>query len=263
LWVKEWSDSGYDPTSEAAEAIRAIGTNGLPFLIGWITREESPLRRKLFGNKLIPDKFNPLHRDFSRMLWAGEAINLLGSNAQAAFPTLTNLATNKSHALPAGIALAGMGSNGIAVLTKLATNQDGQIRLYAAEALADARTDFEVVIPALIEAVKMGGQQRWDSVARGAAGTSLVSLHKKPELVAPALASFLTNKDPLMRSWGATLLGTMGAGAKVAFPQLRSAQKDSDPAVRQSAQDALKEIESDSSEREEDSRKVESGKDRF
>jgi hypothetical protein len=243
-WLTEWSGSYFDRTNAAAGAIRSIGTNGLPLLLSWVSKDESPMQKKVFrsASRFIPDSLNPISRYEWRPLIAAKALNLLGSQAMPAFPVLTNLMTKREHQLEAATALVGMGSDGIAVLTKAVTNGDVLLRLFTAMALEDAQSDFDKVIPALIESAKLGGKKPEDYMARRAAGTTLVKLHKEPNLVVPAFASFLTNQDEHIRYLGASLLVDFGAEARIAIPLLRQAETNSDPNVREAATNVIKEI---------------------
>ena len=208
----------------------------------------SPLEKKVFlpASRFIPDSLNPFSRHISRDLAAAEALNLLGPEARPAFPTLTNLMTKRTHVIPAGIALAGMGSDGIAVLTEAVTNSDPNLRLNAATALGEARSDFDKVIPALIESAQLGGHQPLeDNLARSAAADTLVALHKEPNLVVPMFAGFLTKQDEYIRNLGVkNVLVGFGADARIAIPQLLQAETNSDPNVRESATNVIKEINS-------------------
>ncbi len=243
-WLDEWRNASNDRTNPATIAIRAIGRNGVPILLARLAKDESPDQLKFwrFAGRVVPDELNPLDRDITRAVTAAEAINLLGVEAKSAFPTLTNLLSSRPHRLTAAIGLAGMGHEGIAVLLQALTNQDWILRHSAATALGEAGSDFDKVVPALIEMVKIGGTTKQASLLRGAAGYALVQLHKEPELVVPVFSEFLTNPDAGMRGFGASLLGGFGAEAKAAVPLLLKARTDVDPDVRESAERALKEI---------------------
>jgi HEAT repeat protein len=166
----------------------------------------------------------------------------LGVEARSAFPKLTNLFSREVQSLTAAIGLAGLGDEGVAVLLQALTNQDWNLRYTAAWALGEAGSDLDKVIPALLEATKIKCSTKVDSLVRGAAGHSLVRLHKKPEMVVPAFSEFLTSPDAETRRFGASLLDSFGADAKAAVPLLLKARTDVDADVREYAEDALKKI---------------------
>lgn len=246
-WLEEWGESYNDRTNPATIAIRAIGSNGVPILLARLAKEQSPDERKFWAvvGKALPESWNPLDRDTYRAVTAAEAINLLGADARSAFPTLTNFLTNmtnKSHRITAAIGLAGMGHEGVAVLLQALTNQDFMLRYSAANALQEAGSDFDQVVPALLEVVKIGGSKKENLLLRGAAAVALVRLHKQPDLVVPVFSEFLTSPDAGERSWGATLLKGFGPDAKAAVPLLLKLRTDEDADVREKAEKALKEI---------------------
>lgn len=240
-WLEEWSHSDYDRTDPAAAAIKAIGTNGLPLLLNRLSQEESPMRNLLRAAcRSIRIK---LSGPISRQLGAAEAINLLGADASAALPVLTNLMSNRRYQMQATIALAGIGHDGVAVLIQTLTNRDWSLREVAAGALAEARSDFDEVIPALIETIKAGVHDEHDDLIRGAAGDALVRLQKKPEIVVPALSQLLVSSpESDTREFAARLLGGFGSDAKTAVPLLLQALTDKDKDVRDGARQALNNI---------------------
>lgn len=244
FWLEEWGKSYNNRTNPATIAIRAIGSNGVPILLARLSEDESPGKLGFwqFVGKVVPEELNPINQDITRAVTAAEAINLLGVEAKSAFPTLTNLFTIRSHRLTAAIGLAGMGHEGIAVLLEALTNQDWAIRHNAAHALGEAGSDYDKVVPALIKMVKIEGNTQIDSLLRGAAGSSLVQLHKEPELVVPVFSEFLASPDANMRCFGASLLGGLGPDAKAAVPLLLKAHSDEDASVREMAEIAFKDI---------------------
>jgi HEAT repeat protein len=122
------------------------------------------------------------------------------------------------------------------------TNQDFVHRHSAAHALSEAGSDFDKVVPALIEVVKIGGTNDVDRLMRGAAANALVELRKEPELVVPVFSEFLTSPDVNKRLLGAIDLGGLGADAKAAIPLLLKLRTDADPDVREYAARALRKI---------------------
>jgi HEAT repeat protein len=242
-WLDEWGQAYNDRTNHATIAIRAIGSNALPILLSRLSKEEPREERNLWRvvDQVLPN-LDPMNREINRAVTAAEAINLLGVEAKPAFPTLTNLFSSRSHCLTAAIGLAGIGHEGVAVLLEALTNQDWVHRHSAATALGEARSDFDKVIPVLLEVVKIQGHKKEGYLVRGAAGSALVQLHQEPHLVVPVFSEFLTNPDANMRCFGASLLAGFGADAKAAVPLLLKERTDADLDVRESAERALKEI---------------------
>ncbi|HEY3856874.1 MAG TPA: HEAT repeat domain-containing protein [Verrucomicrobiae bacterium] len=243
-WLREWSASYYDRSNSAAVAIREIGSNGIPILLAQMTQKQSPNQRKLwrFIGKFAPDALNPIYRISARSVAAAEAINLLGPEAKTAFPTLTNLMFVHAHCITASIALAGIGSDGVTVLLQALTNQDWVFRHASANALGQARSDYDRIVPALLETAQNGGRNQQDQLVRGAAAYSLVQLHTNSNVIVPVFCQFPTNSDAGTRMWGASLLGEFGADAKAAIPLLAKSLSDTNADVRKAAEQSLKEI---------------------
>src|ERR1035438_3913860 len=168
-WLDAWSESSNNRTNHATIAIRAIGSNGVPILLARLSDEESPDTRKFWriATKVVPRDWDPIDGRITGVVTAAEAINLLGTEAKSAFPTLTNLLSKRTHCLPAAIALAGIGYEGVAVLMQALTNQDWGVRHSAAFALEEAGSDLDKVVPALIEVAKIGGSNELDCLLRG------------------------------------------------------------------------------------------------
>lgn len=245
-WLDEWGQAYNARTNPATIAIRAIGSNGLPLLLARVAKDQSPAQRDFWriAEKVFPRgrEWNPTNIEIPRAVTAAEAINLLGVDAKPAFPKLTNLFSTGPHCLAAGIALAGIGHDGVAVLLHALNDQDWVRRYCAATALGEARSDLGEVVLALLELVKAEGQKNEDYLVRGAAGSALVRLHQEPDMVVRVFSELLTNSDDNMRIFGASLLAGLGADAKAAVPLLLKERNDTNTDVRESAERALRKI---------------------
>jgi HEAT repeat protein len=243
-WLDEWGHASNNRTNHAAIAIRAIGSNGVPFLLARISRNESTNEIIFwrFAEKFVPDAWNPLYRDTPRELTAAEAINLLGVEAKSAFPTLTNLFSHKINLVATSVGLAGLGHEGVTVLLEALTNKDWLVRNFAASALGEANSDLDKVIPALIEITRMKCTKQEDYLVVDGAGIGLMQLQKQSETVVPALAQLISSPDNTTRLLAAAFLRGFGTDAKAAVPVLLKARTDVNAGVRDAAENALKEI---------------------
>jgi hypothetical protein len=107
---------GIFPHAERGEAVRQIGTNGLPFLVRWIECGNAPRRTKIDAAITKANgslgaawaKFRS--RKLTRANDAVWAFSVLGNDARPAIPELIKLAhnTNRSVALSALLALDGV-----------------------------------------------------------------------------------------------------------------------------------------------------------
>jgi HEAT repeat protein len=244
-WLDEWGRAYNDPTNEAATAIRAMGSNAVPILLARLSEDEGPKHRKFWRavQKFIPDDWNPLYRNITGQVTAAQAINLLGTNAQSTFPTLTNLFWGKRQPVTAAIALAGLGHNGVAVLLQALTNQDWVLRLHATDGLAGARSDMDQVIPALVKSAGIKCSKQEDYLLRDAAGLALVQLSVvKRQRVVQAFSELLASPDPETRGFAASRLVYFRYETNTSVPLLLKACHDSDSKVRDAAKNTLRSI---------------------
>jgi HEAT repeat protein len=84
--------------------------------------------------------------------------------------------------------------------------------------------------------------QTGDGVGRLRAIKALSTRGKEVEVVVPALAKALTDKDPFVRRDAAMALGRIGPEARTALPFLQATRKDQNARVRRAASNALKQI---------------------
>jgi hypothetical protein len=208
--------------TEAADAIRAIGTNALPFLVEDIHSHplEQALRFKLFrllhmdgfgigfGRKTY---FSSDVTSEDRIRWrAAQGLAALGPLAKPAIPELTRLLfTNYFHSSikEAAYALAAIGPDGIAVLTN-APGRDEWSGMCAIWALGQHPTVGTNVIPFLINATTSSSE----GTACGAIQV-LGLFHTDAEQVVPALKNALTNSRAAVRNDATNALAKFGSEA--------------------------------------------------
>jgi hypothetical protein len=239
---------------EAAEAVRAIGTNALPLLMEDIHARPSgnSLRFKLrtgldqvlkrgsrpwwFLRDLIGEETQE-----DRVRWrAAQGLAALGPMASPAVPELKRLLfTNYWHSSikEAAYALATIGSEGIAILTNAVQPQEEWSGMCAIWALGQHPEAGTNVIPFLIGATS--------STSEGTACGAIQVLglfHTDAEHVIPALTNALGSANPSVRRDAARALGQFRSPAASAAPLLRVLTND--PAVKANALEALRKIQS-------------------
>jgi hypothetical protein len=142
---------------KADEALRGIGTHGIPTLLRMIRAKDSPLKLKLV--KLASkQRFIPIrHRYAFRLNEEAEyAFQLLGTNAAGAVPSLIKVYqanVSDSSRRCAAEALGHIGPAAAAAVPILLTNfthADPQVRFEAVSAMLHIRAEPELVVPALI-----------------------------------------------------------------------------------------------------------------
>ena len=233
------------------DAVRAIGTNALPYLLHAITYEPSPVRRKLVAAEIRFPKtarfLHPLQRivDGSggmRAIEAGFGFEVLGAEAAAAVAELSGLAngTNSVIANRAMGALANIGEPGIPSLVAILTNTNHAYRGSAAYYVGRLRRlgpGAKPAVPALLQCV--GGRDR---VLAEASLESLGTLALEPAVCVPVLTNQLQNADFSLRITAVRSLGMFRGQAHPAVPALEALLSDSNLIIREEATNALHSI---------------------
>jgi HEAT repeat protein len=240
-WLDEWARAYDDPRNEAATAIRGIGSNAVPILLARLSHHQPPRHQAFWRSirRFIPDQWNPIYRQITDQVTAANALNLLGTNAQSAFPSLTNLFWSKREAVTAAIALAGMGSQGVSELLSAMTNKEWTLRLYAIGGLGNARFDFDRVVPALIEIVKVKETNQEERLLHDSARIALDRVSGSGAQVAPAVSELLKSADPEIRRDGVMILGNLMCEAKTAETLLAQMRSDTNSEVREAVENAF------------------------
>lgn len=204
---------------EAAEAIRAIGTNALPLLMDDIRAHPSEKDVWIQLNRKL-DRFTMNHfgrRSFGladvtsedRIRWrAAQGLSALGPLAKPAVPELTRLLfTNYFHSSikEAAYALAGISPDGIAVLTNSLQPTNEWSGMCAIWALGQHPAAGTNVIPFLISATTSSSE----GTACGAIQV-LGLFHVDPEHVIPALTNALSSSNATVRGDAARSLAEFG-----------------------------------------------------
>jgi hypothetical protein len=208
---------------EAADAIRAIGTNALPFLLEDIHAHpsEQALRFKLLGKLHMADLWIGFGRKTyfaadvtseDRIRWrAAQGLAALGPLAKPAIPELTRLLfTNYFHSSikDSAYALAGIGADGIAVLTNSIQPTNEWSGMCAIWALGQHPTAGTNVIPFLINATTSSSE----GTACGAIQV-LGLFHVDGEHVIPALKNALNSSNAAVRHDATNALAEFGPEA--------------------------------------------------
>lgn len=191
VWLRSYASSSlHSPEWNAADnAVRHIGTNGIPLLIGMIGRTDSAFKvrlvalvqkQRLFKIHLVPA--------VEQNLEASRAFIALGGLGGDAVPGLMavyqqDITTNSHCAIEDALAWIGPAAKpAIPMLLRVTTNANPKLRANALWALGE--------------------------------------IHAEPELCVPALIHALADADDWARLSAAHALGMFGADAKSAVPSL-------------------------------------------
>jgi hypothetical protein len=201
---------------EAKAAIRRIGTNSLPILLGLLRAKDSPIKARLRNH--LP---RPWHQRLGLVERAPDA-RRVGCHAFAA------LATNASAALPELVEIA-----------RHHPDADGRFRALFAMQYLEATA--ESAIPFLIQCLTNGVSE-----VRAGAASSLGSIQCQPEVVVPALIQHFQMANASLgqaeRFVVVFALGQFGTNARSAVPLIRPLLNDPVFFVRLSATQALQQI---------------------
>ena len=159
--LSEWVDryarqfGSFPGDPEPGDAIRHIGTNGLPSLLTQLFYKKPALKTKMcyFVNRII-EPINPAwqisdgERD-GRVKTAYMALIELGPAAKGAIPALIHAGNDPQRAIWAGGVLTSLGEEAVPQLIACLTNQDEKLRLFATVQLVDIGTDSRPAVAAL------------------------------------------------------------------------------------------------------------------
>lgn len=239
-WLVEF-DHGQGSTNYAAaqEAIRAMGTNCLPFLIGYLRSKDPPFNRHWVRLKA---RLNLLRKGGEYALFwhyrAATACGELGQDGAPAFPAMMEASKDADHQV--ALALSRMLPRSAPVLTNLLATGTVAARASAAYALTTAYSHPEIeemARTALLRALEDN-----DPGPRASAASAFAFWNKRLDVVVPALARALSDPNPSVRGNAATSLGNYGSAAKPAVPELLKLLQDANDYPRKRAMEMLLKI---------------------
>lgn len=227
---------------KAKEAVLAMGTNAIPYLLEEI--------RVLCGTVNKQGGYSDTAWETSHRLEnARYALKILGPVAKPAVPTLAGWIREGDTAF---IVCAADTLNSIdpevaaETLTQALSNRDYFIRWMAADYLWAVRSNAEMAVPLLLQCLNDKSSDTNNPLfhVREASARVLGGIGKDSEIVVPALIQTLQHDEyPSVRQCAARALGDFHTNAVLAVPDLYQAStNDADPVVRLAAVEALKRI---------------------
>ena len=245
--LREWLvgfDHGYGSTSYsgAQEAIQAMGTNSLPFLIGYLRSKDPPFNRQRVSLK-IRMKMSLREGGEYAVFWrrrAALACGTLGQAGAPAFPAMIEAANDRGAASDVAVALSWMLPKSAPVLTNLLATGSVTARCRAADALVTAYSHPEIEEMARMALLR--ALEDSDPGPRGSAALAFAFWNKRLDVVVPALARALSDPDPSVRGNAASSLGNFGNAARPVVPQLLKLLQDTNDYPRKRAMEMLLKI---------------------
>ena len=244
FWLEE---IGYNQPEtsrdEARKAIRAIGTNAIPWLIADLRLDEPRWKRifKEWATKQPIVKVTYRTPD-ARGFEAAWGFHALGAAGSPAIPELVKLLDQNPGHVPA--ALSWIGVDAVPALVAALTHTNRHVRANAGGALANAVSAGGIPRTAAAAAVPIWLEQLKDSDAnlRYYAAWGLGTIGQQASICVPALIQALDDPVPAVQSASAKSLQDFGPAAVDAVPALTSLFSSPDASVRQAVAGALSAI---------------------
>lgn len=228
-WINPAPANPPDPV--AAEAIRNMGTNIIPFLMTDIKQTDGLIGR-IIG--WTTDLSNPLEKT----RWqAARAFAILGPQAKDAVPQLASLLNDSATSeigKDVAYALAGIGA--ISILTN-SMKTNAWTEYAVAWALGQFPANAQSAVPSLLDCL-----QNTNSWGRTYTLWSLQQIVQKPEEIFPILTNALGDPDFQVRITAACSLTNLGETARPAVPLLLNLLSNGTLYERQHMEIALKKI---------------------
>ncbi len=230
-WLEELRRSWPDPSSEqSAQAIRAIGTDALPYLMAGLKARDSMLKLNLAGSQRDQNGIELQVRMVERQRDSAlKGFFVLGPAAKPAILELGRLlGEERSLALNALIALVNIGKDSMAVLADACGHTNQDIRVAAAVTLSQLASGRALYTSTEFQDDLMA------SVRHFALGCAREDI--------PGLIPELSDPRPAVRRATAEALEIYFGVAESAMPALTKLLKDPDESVSEAAVKALKAI---------------------
>jgi len=248
-WMAVFADELNGSTSgPGAHALATIGTNAIPYLLKWM-RYTPSWRDDLMEayQHRIPRSLTPAifeHPAMLRCLCAPEVFAILGPEAKAAIPNLTELMNtpesdtySEFHSRQASLALSHLGPEAFAPMFAAITNHQGEIRRDIILNLRFLGTNARPAIPLLADYA----QSKDIGLAKAAIQT-LGALRQDPDSVVPVLNRCISDSRTLVKKAAIQALGMFGPRARQAGSSLLIFLDDHNPGLTEAATNALNAI---------------------
>lgn len=251
--LSEWvvtraTAQSYSERTQAKEAIKAIGTNALPYLVKWTAFDPGRLRRKIWEHELaIPDWVwnlpvigKVLDGGQDRAWLSQYAFETLGDDAATAIPRLNDIALapgNPEANQRALMSLMYVGPKATPVLTNLLakTNLAGDPMLPAV--LKGWGPNAAPLIPVLLQNLASSNNNVVISSIR-----TLGALRINPHRTIPALVTTTSHPLDSIRFAAVTALSNFGPEASNSVPALNKLLSDPNEHVRTNAAATINQI---------------------
>jgi hypothetical protein len=252
--LSDWLAVQNERPTEVSDAVRAIGTNGVPILIRWVEYQTPPWRYRLARMYFKVSRFmysdslvNILVNGKAKMRSYNSlfAFRILGTNASPAIPELARFVTDARNRdrKAAAQALAHIGGRDAlppllaALKDKTVPDLDRALIAGAIPYLNYRGVQLTNAVPIMIACL-----QETNSYVPSLAAYTLGTFLVQPEQCVPALTNAARSNDYRVRRNAIRSLGMFGAEATNAIDAISNALNDPERSVRTEATNALREI---------------------
>jgi RNA polymerase sigma factor (sigma-70 family) len=230
-WIKQMYDNENDMTAHFA--LVDIGEPAIPYLVRELTADRKSVCAK-----------EPLSERLRCRSDAAHVLGKLGPKAYVAIPGMISaLSEKKYQPLPfaAAVGLGEIGpaaTNAIPALVETLTNEDFNVRMEAASALAK----IGQITPTTVAGLEPLLRDRLPEVRMRASIALWRATPDDPVAAARVNEFLLQSTNVSIRSWTAWLLGDLAPITTNFIPSLETALNDTDANVRSSASSSLKKL---------------------
>ena len=244
LRIYQRHESADDRREEAAEAVRHIGTNAIPYFLADLSYEQPSWRRKVsLEASRSPWAFRAwvsLMEARDRRGQAELGFGILGPVATPAVPKLVSMMQDSRLSDTAAIALWQIGRPALPGVVAALTNRanPARQRMAAAWALSLMGTNANETVSVLVGCL----EDKQDASVAASACYALGNVVIDPETVIPVLTNALLASDLELRLTAIESLGNLGPRGKSAIPSLQNCLRDENPGIRNHASNALDRI---------------------
>lgn len=261
-WVGDYvhlRNEDKDATRRAGEAIAHMGTNALPWLIGWISYERPAWQNKIRG-ALQPGSalLGRIHLDWilstkkeDLAAISPDAFEALGATAEPAISELTRMMNDPKAgrvSVRAAAALSEIGTNAFAALLPMLDSPRNDLKAEAIRGMANMGSDLGPngcrAVPSLLRSLDGPDETMPTSGLAWSAALALGAMKLDPLAVVPALAKAAQNPGNAyrLRSRAIISLGRFGTEAGPSVPVLIECLDDTNWMVAMSAEVTLGDI---------------------
>ena len=224
-----------DIRQNALKAVRAIGTNALPWLMGEFDTPVSKWRVTV--NEWVAKvrgKDAGLTKDQERRVRAYQGFLLLGSAAAPALPALYDRLGNVDCGMSAAAAMGGMGEPALPYLLRGMASTNADIERASCNGLARLAKEVPAAVPHVVPML-----QHTNNLIRRDAAYALYDCRFHPELRMPALYAALSDSDRFVVAVARRAINYARGGSNNVLSELRGLLSPTNAATALAASNAL------------------------